>query len=187
MSKLEKYEWESLWWEEPENKDKRHILYIGDSISRGTTPKINAFGKNIAIDNFATSKAVDNPAFLKTLEVFATQNPGYTTVLFNNGLHGWHMSVEEYEKHYETILKKILDLFSNVKPYVILSTFTKTENNAMTILRNAAAKRIAEQYGVEVIDFYTLSERNADKICSDNVHFTNDGYELLAREILGKI
>lgn len=57
----------------------------------------------------------------------------------------------------------------------------------MTILRNAAAKRIAEQYGVEVIDFYTLSERNADKICSDNVHFTNDGYELLAREILGKI
>ena len=36
MSKLETFERESLWWEHPEVKNKRHILYIGDSISRGT-------------------------------------------------------------------------------------------------------------------------------------------------------
>ena len=68
MSKLEKYEWESLWWEEPENKNKRHILYIGDSISNGTTKKLNELEETLAVDNFATSKAVDNPCFIKSLE-----------------------------------------------------------------------------------------------------------------------
>lgn len=187
MSKLEKYEWDSLWWEEPENKNKRHVLYIGDSISRGTTPKLNALDENLAVDNFATSKAVDNPSYIKALEVFAAQNPGYDTLLFNNGLHGFHLSVENYEKFYEEVFLKVKELFKNAKPYIILSTFTKTENDAAVILRNAAAVRIAEKQGIEIIDFYTLSKENAHTISSDNVHFTDEGYELLAKEIFKRI
>ena len=187
MSKLEKYEWDSLWWEEPENKNKRHVLYIGDSISHGTTPKLNALDENLAVDNFATSKAVDNPCFIKALEVFAAQNPGYDTLLFNNGLHGFHLSVENYEKFYEEVFLKVKELFKNAKPYIILSTFTKTENDAAVILRNAAAVRIAEKQGIEIIDFYTLSKENAHTISSDNVHFTDEGYELLAKEIFKRI
>jgi lysophospholipase L1-like esterase len=187
MSKLEKYEWDSLWWEEPENENKRHVLYIGDSISHGTTPKLNALDENLAVDNFATSKAVDNPSYIKALEVFAAQNPGYDTLLFNNGLHGFHLSAEAYEKHYDSFFSQVKELFKNAKPYIILSTFTKKDYNSQTILRNAAAVRIAEKHGIEIIDFYTLSKENAHTISSDNVHFTDEGYELLAKEIFKRI
>ncbi len=187
MSKLETFEWESLWWEHPENKTLRHILYIGDSISRGTTPKLNGLEESLAVDNFATSKAVDNPHFIKSLEVFASQDPGYTAVLFNNGLHGFHLSVEEYEADFEKLFKKVKELFKSAKPYIILSTFTKTDHDAAVILRNAAAVRIAEKYGIEVIDFYAVSKENENMICPDNVHFTDEGYTVLAKTIFEKL
>lgn len=187
MSKLEKYEWESLWWEEPENKDKRHILYIGDSISQGTTPKLNALEEKLAVDNFATSKAVDNPNYLKSLEVFSLQNPGYDTILFNNGLHGFHLTDEEYETHYENLFIKVKALFKDAKPYIILSSFSKTDKETYTVPRNAAARRIAEKYGIEVIDFYTISKANENTISADKIHFTNEGYEMLAQEIIKRI
>ncbi len=187
MSKLEKYEWESLWWEEPENKDKNHILYIRDSISRGTSPKLNALSEELAVDNFATSKAVDNPHFIKSLEVFAAQNPGYKTVLFNNGLHGFHMNSEEYAEYFEKVFLWIKDLFKNAKIYILLSTFTLTDNNDETLLRNKAVKAIAEKYGVEIIDLYSVSEQNRKELSPDKVHFTENGYEILAKTIYAKL
>lgn len=187
MSKLEKYEWESLWWEEPENKDKTHILYIGDSISRGTTPELNKLSDTLAVDNFATSKAVDNLHFIKSLAVFAAQDPGYTTVLFNNGLHGFHMTAEEYEAAYEPLFLKVKELFKTAKFYILLSTFTKTDVNEQTVLRNAAVLRIAKKLGVETVDLYEVSKSNQNTISSDNVHFTPEGYEILAKTILEKM
>ena len=32
---LEKYEWDSLWWEQTGESQKPRVLYIGDSISDG--------------------------------------------------------------------------------------------------------------------------------------------------------
>lgn len=183
MSKLEKYEWESLWWDEPENKDKNHILYIGDSISRGTVPKLNAMDEKLAIDNFATSKAVDNPAFAKSLEVFASQNPGYTVVLFNNGLHGFHLSDEDYAKCYEELLLKVKKQFSEAKLYLLTSTYTANSTSAITEKRNAMVTAIAQKYNLPIIDLYKVSYKRDDLICEDKVHFNNEGYKTLATEI----
>ena len=183
MSKLEKYEWDSLWWEEPENENKRHILYIGDSISRGTTEKLNHAEGNLAIDNFATSKAVDNPCFIRGLEVFAAQNPGYDTILFNNGLHGWHLSDDvEYRACYERFLKYLMQEFPGTPIVAVLTTYVKNdEQRARAAVRNAVVRELAERYGLPVLDLYSVSEGITDQI-TDGVHFTPEGYAVLARE-----
>jgi hypothetical protein len=36
LNKLEKYEWDNVWWEQTADKTAKRILYIGDSISCGT-------------------------------------------------------------------------------------------------------------------------------------------------------
>lgn len=184
MSKLEKYEWESLWWEEPENKVKNHILYIGDSISKGTTERLNRIDENLAVDNFATSKAVDNPAFEKSLAVFAAQNPDYTTVLFNNGLHGYHLSSEEYAQHYEKLLLVVRELFADTKLFVLTSTYTADGKQEIVEKRNAKVKAIAEKHNLPIIDLYKTSYKKDDLICEDKVHFTDNGYVTLAKAIL---
>ena len=184
MSKLEKYEWESLWWEEPENKDRTHVLYIGDSISRGTTERLNRIAENLAVDNFATSKAVDNPAFEKALAVFATQNPGYTTVLFNNGLHGYHLSGEEYAWHYEKLLLKVRELFADAKLFVLTSTYTADGKHEIVEKRNARVEVIAEKHNLPIVNLYKVSYERDDLICEDKIHFTDNGYVTLAKAIL---
>lgn len=50
-------------------------------------------------------------------------------------------------------------------------------------VRNAAVDRLAEQYGLHVLDLYTPSIKIAEKL-TDGVHFTPDGYEILAAKVV---
>ena len=49
-----------------------------------------------------------NPYFKPTLELFMKQQNKCDAILFNNGLHGWHLSPEAYEAYYEQMLRFLL-------------------------------------------------------------------------------
>lgn len=78
-------------------------------------------------------------------------------------------------------------MFKNAKFYILLSTFTKKDYDDITAKRNEAVIRIAEKHGIDIINLYSVSKENGATLCSDDVHFTDQGYELLAKEILSKI
>ena len=106
---LETFEWDNVWWEQTANETSKRILYIGDSISCGTRRLITSLSKSeILCDGFGTSKALDNPYFKSSLELFMKQQNKCDAILFNNGLHGWHLSDEEYEKCYDDMLLFLL-------------------------------------------------------------------------------
>lgn len=189
MLQLETYEWDSPWWEHTENKTSPRALYIGDSISNGTRPKLNEIsGEKMLFDGFPTSKALDNPFFIPSLKLFMSQSQRLDLILFNNGLHGWHLSDAQYEKHYRETLDFLVK--KGVPVYVVLTTFLPLdpERNTVAEHRNAIAGKLASEYGLGVIDLYSVSAAlTSDAYCGDGVHFHNDGYIALAEKILEEL
>lgn len=185
-SVLEKYEWDRTWIEKSDEAGKR-ILYIGDSISCGTRGALNEIAPGgIFFDGFGTSKALDNPYFFPSLSLFAKQEEHIDAVLFNNGLHGWHISEEEYAKLYNEFLDKLASEFSSIPIIPVLTTFVTNPDyhNDRVIIRNNIVKELSKSKKLEILDFYSVSEENKHLQSSDGVHFSEEGYRLLAYKIL---
>lgn len=188
--KLETYEWDNVWWEHAKTTGVPRVLYIGDSISCGTRPQLNklADGK-IFFDGFGTSKAVDNPYFAPSLRLFAAQEGERKAILFNNGLHGFHLSdEEEYAAEYEKMVKFLLTEFPGTPIFLLLSTHVKDPHrDERVVARNKAVAKIAGQYDLPVIDLYALTKAKAHLLSADGVHFVEEGYLEIAKELLERV
>lgn len=184
---LEEYEWDNNWIEKSNIKDAKRVLYIGDSISCGTRSQLNRLADGeILFDGFGTSKAVDNPTLFPAVSLFSEQENPIFAVICNNGIHGTHLSTEEYEKYYSEFLDKLKERFKGIKLFVLLSTKLRPdERNAYVLERNAAARKLAEEKRLPVIDLYKAAEENIALQLDDNTHFTEEGYAVLAKTILG--
>lgn len=188
---LEQYEWDNTWVDNANEKDKPRVLYIGDSISCGTRGIINSKAqKNLFCDGFGTSKGLDNPYFAESVKLFARQVGRYDLVLFNNGLHGWHLSdKEEYARYYEGLLKELMDFFGKTPFAIVLTTdiLESEERRARVKVRNEVAKEIAARYSLPVIDLYSKSFEVEQLHRPDGVHFTPEGNDILAEFLLGEM
>lgn len=186
---LETYEWDNVWWDHAPDLTTPRVLAIGDSISCGWRHVLTAkFEGKAWVDGFGTSKAVDNPYFFDSVCLFAKQMPHQQTVLFNNGLHGFHLSTAEYRENYEQLIVKLLKEFPQSRFFIVLTTPARrtddlTQFDARTELvkaRNAAAIEIAEKYALPVIDLFTPLASAPELFSHDGVHLNADGYGLLA-------
>ena len=189
-NKYETYEWDSIWIEHANEIGRKRVAYIGDSISVGTRRIATArTNEEILFDGFGTSKALDNPYFKDSIRLFLNQVPNIDTVLFNNGLHGWHLDDEtEYKVLYDEMIKFILDEIKGAKLYILLTTaVAKDDDNERVKLRNIVASEIAEKYSIPVIDLYDITSVNINEISSDGVHPTEPLYEKIADEIIRNI
>ena len=186
--KLESLEWDNVWWEQTKNTTARRILYIGDSISCGTRRLITSLSNSeILCDGFGTSKAIDNPYFIPSVELFMQQQNKCDAILFNNGLHGWRLTDEEYGAYYEEMLQFLLKAGKPI--YIVLTTDDiKHEDKFDRIIRrNNVAKALAEKYNLPVIDLYSVAISITEHHRADGVHFEEQGNELLAKCILESI
>ena len=187
--KYETYEWDNVWLDHANDTETPRVLYSGDSISCGIRRIATAqTGEKIYFDGFGTSKSLDNPWFKESLAIFAQQQPGRKIVLFNNGLHGWHLSHEEqYGQYLEDMILYLKQHFEGTPVAVVLTTWIADERNLPVVhKRNAAALQVAEKLNVPVIDLYSVSEANKDLI-SDGIHFKEEGYQKLAAAIIARV
>ena len=181
---LETYEWDQTWIENSEDLASPRVLYIGDSISIPTRVKLNGiFGGAIRVDGFASSKAADHPFFTESVRLFAAQQAApYRAVLFNNGLHGWHLDdADAYPRHYERVVAELRGLFP-LATFVLLMTtpVADPDRDARVRCRNAAAAKIAEANGLQTVDLYRADPALTSYLSADGVHFTDEGYRILA-------
>lgn len=188
--KLETYEWDNTWIEHANRDDIDRVLYIGDSISCGTRGEATRLsGGKYYFDGLGTSKAIDNPYFFETISLFAHQQRSRKLVLFNNGLHGGHLDGEAYFLYYEKMVQFLIKEFPDTKIALLLSTFINRPEETLNSVkvRNEKVLALAEKYQLPVIDLFKVAEENKDKLSQDGVHFTKEGYEKLAKEILKRI
>ena len=187
---LEQYEWDNVWWENADVSGADRVLYIGDSISCETRRYANQLaGGDVFFDGLGTSKALDNPHFFSTIRLFAEQQRERKVILFNNGLHGWHLSDgEEYGKLYESMITFLMKEFPSVPIVLLLTTSVADgERDGRVVKRNQAVKAIAEKYGLETVDFYSIVNKNKNLLSEDGVHLIASGYTLLAEAVIKKV
>ena len=179
---LETYEWDRTWWEHTENKTAKRVFYLGDSISWGIRPEMQAMVKTeFLVDALATSKAPDNPYLLPTLDLVLQQTNSVDIILVNSGLHGWHL---QDDTEYPTLLRALLTQLKEHCPSVAVLLTTCVENkerNARVIARNKSASKVAMELGCPIVDLYTPS---LQCIHTDGVHLNREGYQTLATVIV---
>lgn len=186
---LETYEWDNIWWEHAPDTEKKRALIIGDSISCGYRDIVNRIlGGEIYVDGFGTSKALDNPFFEKSLDLMIAQS-GCKLILFNNGLHGFHLSYDAYKKLYIQCIGTLIEKYPNIKFAILLTTPTRTddlknandERNKIICERNDAAKEVAAKYELDCIDLYELFSNADGSLWRDPFHLQQEGYEKIAQ------
>lgn len=188
--RLETYEWDNVWIDRANVENLNRVFYIGDSISCATrrVATAKAEGK-LYFDGFGTSKALDNPYFQDSLRIFAKQQGTRKAVVFNNGLHGWHLDDEtEYAKTYEEMINFLLKEFPGTPLALIATTHVASEDREERVIkRNQVMMLLAKKYDLPVIDFYAVTKEHADLLSADGVHLSKDGYALLAEELLKRV
>lgn len=187
---LETFEWDNTWIERAMRADLPRLLYIGDSISCGTRHLITERSeKAFLCDGYASSKALDNPFLFESIRLFTAQQNRCDAVLFNNGLHGWHLDdADEYPALYEHAVRFLREECPGVPIYLLLTTsVSNEEREARVKARNAAAREVAARYDLPVIDLYAVSVEKVDCRLPDGVHYAKAGYEAFADAILAAL
>ena len=182
---LEPYEWDQLWWERTDDKITPRVLYIGDTVCAKARYAANkaAEGK-LLFDVFSTSKALDNPYFRSSLISFANQQPHTDMIIFNNGLHGFHLNKDQYTFLYRDMLRFLNCNFPHIPLAVALSTYSENENYAPFVeSRNECAQKVAKEMDLPVIDLYSVSEENKALLTDDKVCFTQKDHDILGEAL----
>lgn len=178
----ETYEWDRTWIEHTENTTLPRVFYIGDSISWGIRPEMQKqVSSEFLIDAVASSKGLDNPFLLPTLDLFFRQVKKPDLLIVNNGLHGWHLSDDaEYPRLLEEFLLALRERLQIPVAVVLTTRVADAGRNERVKARNAAAVAVAKKIGCPVIDLYTPSETYAGLQAGDGVHYSGEGYQRLA-------
>ncbi len=198
MPVLETYEWCDFWWEKTDRKDKPRVLLIGDSIARAYRPRVNQLLKEAAyVDMLATSRAVDNPSFKSEIGYMLSQeNFRYKVIHFNNGIHGLHLSVQEYQNGLEEAVEYIIENCGKARLILALSTPVTVEgrkeiiNTGLTdklVDRNNAMRLIGNKYNLTINDLYTPMLGKSEYRAGDGLHYNDGGENAQADIVAGKI
>ncbi len=189
--KLETYEWDNIWWEHAPEQGAPRGLIIGDSISCGYRRMVTReLNETLYIDGLGTSKALDN-AFYPALIDYVICQQGESEILqFNNGLHGWHLTAEEYRYHYRKIIEYIMKKYSEKRIILALTTPVRERDNqnhfaarnAIVLERNRIVKELAEEKGLVVNDLYAAIVDKPELWRPDGVHLLEEGYAVLAKQ-----
>ncbi len=185
-NKLETFEWDNFWIEQANDKKTDRIFYIGDSISCGIRRHATELSKGkLLFDNFGTSKALDNPFFQTSVELYSSETANAKAILFNNGLHGWHLNDREYSEYYQRMLDFLIEKFPQISINLVFTTAVEDRAQCdRVIARNEVVKSIAVKYDLPIIDLFEPSVKFRKLQSPDGIHFSEEGYEILAGVIV---
>lgn len=185
------------------NNRKPNILIIGDSISIGYTPLVENYFVDKAIISHNPGNAQHTGTGLDKIEEWIGSGK-WDIIQFNWGL--WDLcyrhpdskvqgkrdkvngkitySVDDYKYNLDSIVS-ILEEKTEAKLIFVTTTYVPEDEAGRytddAIKYNDAAKMVMKKHGVIVNDIYEQSIQIHKKFGkgSDDVHYTNEGYEKL--------
>ncbi|MFP4192527.1 MAG: SGNH/GDSL hydrolase family protein [Candidatus Hydrogenedentota bacterium] len=187
----EDIEWCDIWIPSASDNDKPRVLLIGDSITNGYYDSVNNQLQDEAYcAKFTTSACVADPAFHKQLEVMFSEYE-YAVIHFNNGLHGFGYTEEEYRAGYEKALNSICQHAPNAALILALSTplqSTSEEDhlNPRIEERNSMVRELADRHDAEINDLHSISTGHPEHY-TDPYHFKGEAIELQSEQVVDAI
>ena len=191
----EAIEWCNIWIPDANGTDLPRVLLIGDSITQGYYGKVaDALKGKVSAARLTTSKSIGDPVLLAEVALVLDQCR-FDVVHFNNGLHGWGYSEEEYQKHFPELVETIRKHAPQAK--LIWATITPirqagkleviAENTKRVEARNKIAEAIVAKEGIAVDDLYGLVKDHSEYWSQDGVHFNGKGIAAQAEQVSKRI
>lgn len=187
----ESTEWTYYWRDSCNDYSKPRVLMIGDSICNAYRDTLNNILKDeFQIDKVATSRSLDQKLYFDQLNVFLSDTK-YDMIIFNFGLHGFHIKGAEYYKGMDKLCKILKSECSKVyclgtTPLYYADEKKLKEENKIVIERNVLAKKAAEKNKIGFIDWYDMWLR-PELRGNDPYHYNAEGSKLQAEFLAGKI
>ena len=187
-SRPEEIEW--VWEVRPSHVDPKlpNVLLVGDSITRNYFPEAQHQLSDAAnVYLFASSTSVGDPRLSHQLHEFASmENVTFRVVHFNNGMHGWAYSEEEYKKAFPSLMRELKSIAPGASLIWATTTPVKAEKspgptNDRIDVRNSAALAFVAATGIPVDDQHELMTHHADQY-EDDVHFNPAGAAIQGRQ-----
>lgn len=189
----EKIEWTYTDRPETPNAALPNVLLVGDSITR-------AYYKQTADDLagkancyfFATSVSVADERLAPQLaDYFKMIGVRFDVVHFNNGMHGWAYTEDEYRRYFPELVAALRRGAPDAQ--LIWTTTTpvrkdKTDGatNARIDARNAIAQEQIAKQGIAIDNQHQLMLAHPD-LHSDDVHFTAEGSSIQGRQVAASV
>lgn len=189
---LEEYEWTDFWWDN-RDFDAKNVLMIGDSQTRGMRPYFSQLCPKLKVDMFATSKCADNPDYMREIK-YVLEEYKYDYIFFSHGLHGWHLSIEDYAEK----CGEVMDLLTETGAKIIVENCLPVafqgdeyvldeKRNGIVNERNRALKNLADERNIEYADLYSAVIDMADIRDKDGMHYNEKGYRFLAQKLAERV
>ena len=178
--KRENIEWTITYHYNATDMVNPRVLLIGDSISYQYHVKVRNRLANCAnVSNWASSKCVTDPDYFRELD-FYLDTCTCQMICFNNGGHAIASDLAEYAYAYERAVAMIRAKLPEVKLCLVLTTPQNPDNPKIPEL-NAVVQRVAQQYGLPVVDLYnTMLALDAADSYTDRYHFKPSAIDLQA-------
>jgi hypothetical protein len=192
----ESIEWCDIWISHANETNLPRVLLIGDSITRAYYPEVE---KKLAgrayVARLSSSAFISDPALLKQIEMVLGAMK-FDVIHFNNGMHGWQHSEQEYAAAFPAFLEAIQRgapsaklIWANTTPLKISPTNATPQQEATDeriAARNAIALKFVAAKKIPVDDLYSIAAGHPE-YHSDNVHFNDRGIALQAARVADKI
>jgi len=196
-SSRESIEWCDIWISHANETNLPRVLLIGDSITRDYYPEVE---KHLAgkayVARLATSRFLTDPVLAKEIALVLDGTP-FDVIHFNNGMHGWQHSEQEYQKAFPKFVETIKAhapkaklIWATTTPLKVSPTLPSDNQTQATderiAARNASALESIKGSGIVVDDLNALM-RGHPGYHSDNVHFNGEGIKLQAAQVATQI
>lgn len=184
-------EWCDVWMPHTDKTDLPHVILIGDSITHGYWQGVeHRLAGQAYCARLTTSKSVGDPALVRELTAFLTGGQ-FAVVHFNNGLHGWRYTENEFRNYLPEAVEAIRKAVPGARlVWGSITPLRKDQDsgasNARLQVRNAYARTYFEGRRVPVDDLHTLMLGHQD-LHTDDFHYNAEGCALLAAQVASAV
>ncbi len=196
--RLEGIEWCDIWQPNQTKSGLPRVLLIGDSITRAYYPTVQKQleGKAL-VDRLSSSAFITDPMLLEQVAM-VLDNTHYDIIHFNNGMHGWQHSEEEYRAGFPVFLETIRKhaptaklIWASTTPIeegILVKLGEPRPSNQRIAARNAIALAIVKPLGIGMDDLYTPMQGHPELHPEkDKVHFNAEGTALQSKQVSSEI
>lgn len=165
------------------------VLLIGDSVSRGYTQAVRKQLAGKANVHRAPENCGPTANGLKKIDVWLADGP-WDVIHFNFGIHDRNTPLPDYSARLEQLIARMKKtgarlVWASTTP---IPDDPPNQSAESIVERNAAAREVAEKYGVGIDDLFTAVSPHLAKLQNPNdVHFNAAGYDFLGAEVAKSI
>lgn len=190
--KYEGTEWTNIWIPSANKSDLPRVLLIGDSITQGyyNFVKDSLQGKAY-VAYYTTSRGIVDPVLFEEIKTLIKYHK-FKVIHFNNGLHGYYYTPEQYESG----LKKLVKLLKKYGQGAELIGATSTRvlpgfkgwktdeyNQKLIETRNRIMIKVCRENNIEVDNLYEVTKDHPEWFADDKIHYKKIGFRELGNQV----